>query len=152
MNALAAGGAGFLLAVLWFDLMFDVQVRRTREGTLSASILDSIATYYRRVTTDASPMGRLVSLMMLLTTTAIATQIVEGGRLVWLQWCSLALALSAFALVGARTFRFAARLGSAVDDSEVLTRLARVVYRDHLYCLCAMTVVFTLQVLQSFVE
>ena len=26
MNAAASAGAGFLLAVLWFDLMFDVQV------------------------------------------------------------------------------------------------------------------------------
>lgn len=29
MNALAAAGAGFLLAVLWFDLMFDVQALRS---------------------------------------------------------------------------------------------------------------------------
>jgi hypothetical protein len=27
MEVLTAAGAGFLLAVLWFDLMFDVQVR-----------------------------------------------------------------------------------------------------------------------------
>ena len=30
MTAFVTGGAGFLLAVLWFDLMFDVQVIRHR--------------------------------------------------------------------------------------------------------------------------
>jgi len=28
MHTFAAAGAGFLLAVLWFDLMFDVQTRK----------------------------------------------------------------------------------------------------------------------------
>jgi hypothetical protein len=28
MHIFAAAGAGFLLAVLWFDLMFDVQTRK----------------------------------------------------------------------------------------------------------------------------
>ena len=32
MNAFVAAGAGFLLAVLWFDLMFDVQVLGGREA------------------------------------------------------------------------------------------------------------------------
>ena len=31
MPAFVAAGAGFLIAVLWFDLMFDVQTRRGRE-------------------------------------------------------------------------------------------------------------------------
>ena len=31
-TALLAACGGFLIAVLWMDLMFDVQVLRTREG------------------------------------------------------------------------------------------------------------------------
>jgi hypothetical protein len=51
MSAFVTAGAGFLLAVLWFDLMFDVQVMGHREGDLPEEVLASIASYYRRVTT-----------------------------------------------------------------------------------------------------
>ena len=50
-------GAGFLLAVLWFDLMHDVQVLRLPAGEDPSAALTSIARYYRRVTTDARPMN-----------------------------------------------------------------------------------------------
>jgi hypothetical protein len=53
MNALAASGAGFLLAVLWFDLMFDVQTRKSAANVLPSDVLASISAYYRRVTTEA---------------------------------------------------------------------------------------------------
>ncbi len=49
MEAFVTAGAGFLLAVLWFDLMFDVQAR----GTVTDDAIASISAYYRRVTTDA---------------------------------------------------------------------------------------------------
>ncbi len=52
-------GAGFLLAVLWFDLMFDVQTLGRGEGQVPAEALSSIAAYYGRVTTAARPMNRL---------------------------------------------------------------------------------------------
>src|SRR2546422_6120331 len=47
--------AGFLLAVLWFDLMFDAQAlgRRPVGGPLAEPVLASIAAYYRHVTTSA---------------------------------------------------------------------------------------------------
>ena len=71
MHAFAAAGAGFLLAVLWFDLMFDVQTRKHSGGVLPPEVLGSISAYYRRVTTEAYPMNRLVALVMLLTLAAI---------------------------------------------------------------------------------
>ena len=40
MTAVAAAGAGFLLAVLWFDLMFDVQVRGHDGAELPEDVLD----------------------------------------------------------------------------------------------------------------
>src|SRR5262249_41712780 len=57
VNPLAASGAAFLLAVLWFDLMFDVQTRKYVDGTLPAEVLASISAYYRRVTIEAYPMN-----------------------------------------------------------------------------------------------
>jgi hypothetical protein len=49
MHTFAATGAGFLLAVLWFDLMFDVQLRRHTENPLPPEVLASISAYYLRV-------------------------------------------------------------------------------------------------------
>jgi hypothetical protein len=81
---------GFLIAVLWMDLMFDVQVLRKRDDVLPGPVLDSIAAYYRRVTTEASPMGRLVGVVM---ATGIATAIVQLaiGPARWVSALSLLL-------------------------------------------------------------
>ena len=54
-------GAGFLLAVLRFDLMFDVQVLGRRADDVPEAAIASIAAYYRRVTTAARPMNLLVA-------------------------------------------------------------------------------------------
>jgi hypothetical protein len=59
MHTCAAAGAAFLLAVFWFDLMFDVQTRKRVENPLPPEVLASISAYYRRVTTDAYPMNRV---------------------------------------------------------------------------------------------
>lgn len=43
MNAFAASGAAFLLAVLWFDLMFDVQTRKSAANPLPSDVLASVS-------------------------------------------------------------------------------------------------------------
>jgi hypothetical protein len=48
IHTFAAAGAGFLLAVLWFDLMFDVQTRKHASDSLPPEVLASITSYYRR--------------------------------------------------------------------------------------------------------
>jgi hypothetical protein len=58
MHACAAAGAAFLISVLWFDLMFDVQTQTHDGDTLPAGVLASISAYYRRVTVEAWPMNR----------------------------------------------------------------------------------------------
>lgn len=150
MHAIAAAGAGFLICVLWFDLMFDVQVRRHSGPVLPAPVLASIGAYYRRVTHGARPMGRLVSLVMLMTLAAIVTEIAQGHYPVWVGWPSLALALFGVGLALARIFRNAGRIARAKDSPEVLSRLARLVYTDHLACLAAMTGVVGLQIAAGF--
>ena len=76
MVAVACAGAGFLLAVLWFDLMFDVQALRRGDGELPEAALASIAGYYARVTTAARPMNRLIAAVMLVTLAALVAQVV----------------------------------------------------------------------------
>ncbi len=149
MSAIAAAGSGFLVAVLWFDLMFDVQVRRRTGEVLPPKILASISAYYRRVTIEATPMNRLVSAVMGLTVLAIVAEIVTGGTPWWIGWPSLAFALSAMGLAGARIIPNAKRLARATDSVDVQTRLARSIYREHLYCLAAMIAVLALQLVAA---
>ena len=140
MNAFVCAGAGFLLAVLWFDLMFDVQALRPRHGELPEQTLASIAGYYRRVTTAARPMNRLVAAAMLATLGALVVEIAKGVYAAWVGWASLALALTA-----ARTVPSAVRLGGRTDTAEVQSGLARAICRDHLICILAIAAVLVVQ-------
>jgi hypothetical protein len=150
MHACAAAGATFLVAVLWFDLMFDVQTRRHAEDVLPPEVLASIRGYYRRVTTEAGAMSRLITVVMGLTIAAIAAEIAQGAAPWWIGPVSLAAAVSGIGLAAVRTVRNAVRLGSDADPVDVQSRLARSVYRDHLFCLAAMVVVVGLQLAAAF--
>src|SRR3982751_212730 len=109
VTAFAAAGAAFLLAVLWFDLMFDVQVRGHRERELPEPVLASIAGYYGRVTTGARPMNRLVATAMLATLVALVVEIANGDERAWVSWGSLALTGAAVVLAAAHTVPAAVR-------------------------------------------
>jgi hypothetical protein len=137
MAALPIACGGFLLAVLWFDLMFDVQVLRHRQGDLPESVLGSIAAYYRRVTTDAQPMSFAVGIVMLVGLAAVVGQLVSGSVPRWASVTSLALAAAPIGLALRRVLPNAARLGSRVDPIAVQSALARQICSDHLFCLAA---------------
>lgn len=146
MNALVAAGAGFLFAVLWFDLMFDVQALRSREGELSEGTLSSIAGYYRRVTTTARPMDHLVALVMLVTLASIVVEIVRGDVPSWVAWSSLILAAVPITLAATRTLPKAIRLGAREGTVDRQSALARSVGREHLLCLVSIAALLVLQV------
>ncbi|HEY3019127.1 MAG TPA: hypothetical protein VGJ32_03000 [Solirubrobacteraceae bacterium] len=139
MTRFVAAGGGFLVAVLWFDLMFDVQVlrHRGRDGPLPEDVLASIAGYYRRVTTAARPMNRLIATVMVATLAAIVAQIAGGDAPGWVGWASLALAGAAIGLAAAHTVPAAVRLGARGGAAGEQSRLARSICRDHLLCLAA---------------
>jgi hypothetical protein len=145
VSAFVTAGAGFLLAVLWFDLMFDVQTLGHRKGELPEPVLASISAYYARVTTAARPMNWLISAVMLATTAGIVVQIARGDDPRWVAWASLALAVSAIALAAAHTVPSAVRLGSRADPVEVQSEAARAICRDHLFCLAAIASLLAIQ-------
>jgi hypothetical protein len=146
VEAFVAAGAGFLLAVLWFDLMHDVQVRGHDAATaLPEPVLASIAGYYARVTSAARPMNRLVALTMLATAAGIVVELVEGLDPAWLPWTTLAMAVVPIGLAGSRTVPFAVRLGTRQDDRATQSTLARRIYGDHLFCLACISVGLVLQ-------
>jgi hypothetical protein len=140
-----SAGAAFLLAVLWFDLMFDVQVLRHRGRVLPEAVLASIAGYYRRVTTAARPMNRLIALVMLGTIASVVLELVRDDTSVWVGWLSLALLVSAVGLAAARTVPSAVRLGARDETLEAQSRRARTICRDHLYCLAVISSLLVVQ-------
>jgi hypothetical protein len=147
VNALVAAGAGFLLAVLWFDLMFDVQALRGRdEKILSEPVLASIAAYYARVTTAARPMNRLIVVFMLVTLGGIVTEIVGDQVPPAIGWLSLLLAAAPILLVGIRTVPNAVRLGARGDPVDGQSALARSICREHLFCLASIAGLLVLQI------
>ncbi len=145
MTPFVTAGVGFLLAVLWFDLMFDVQAARHIGGGLPEGVLASIAGYYRRVTTTARPMNRLVAAVMMGTIVAIIVQLVRHDAPRWTASVSLALTAGAIALAALRTVPSAVRLGARSDTIEGQSRLARSILRDHLLCFAAVSAVLLVQ-------
>jgi hypothetical protein len=146
MTAFVTAPAGFLLAVLWFDLMFDVQVLRLRgREPLPEEALASIAGYYRRVTTLASPMNRLVGLVMVGLIAAIVVELARDDAPSWVSWTSLVLAGSAILTALTHTFPNAVRLGRRVDSTAAQSSLARSICRDHLLCIAAIGSLLVLQ-------
>jgi hypothetical protein len=142
----AGAGTGFLLAVLWFDLMFDVQARGHHGADLPAEVRDSIAAYYRRVTTAARPMNRLIAAVMLVTLGALIGVIVQGDTPAWSAWLALVLVVCGVALAAIRTVPHAVRLGTQADTAAQQSRLARGILRDHLLCIAAVFAALLLQV------
>jgi hypothetical protein len=146
MTAFVTAGAGFLLAVLWFDLMFDLQVPPHRARRRDPEeVLASISGYYRQVTSGAKPMNRLVGAVMVATIISIGAQIAGDDSPDWVGWASLVLAGAAIALAAVHTFPSAVRLGAGEDTVEVRSRLARSICRDHLLCLAAIASLLTIQ-------
>ena len=144
VTAFVTAGAGFLLAVLWFDLMFDVQVLRARDRK-PAEALESISAYYRRVTTAARPMNLLIGAVMAGMLGAIVAQIATDDVAGWAGWASLALGGSAIALAATHTYPAAVQLGQRADPVQAQLRLARSIGRDHLLCLAAIASLLAIQ-------
>ena len=138
---------GFLLAVLWMDLMFDVQVLRNRDTMreLPEEVLSSIAAYYRRVTTLARPMNYAVSGMMLALVVTLLAQILGRSQQRLVGLVSLPFCGGPILLAGLRVVPTAVRLGSRVDSAAEQSRLARAICRDHLLCLGGIIIFVALQ-------
>ena len=146
MTEIITAATGFLIAVLWFDLMFDVQMLPHRgNADAPGSVLDSISAYYRRVTITASPMGRLVALVMLVLIGGLVVQAANEDAPVWVSVVSFAGAAVGIGLAGVRVFGRARRLGAATDSVTVKSGLARSILRDHVVCLAGMATLLVVQ-------
>jgi hypothetical protein len=147
LSALLAACGGFLLAVLWFDLMFDVQVlgQAAAPAPLPDQTLASIAHYYARVTRGAHPMHLLVALVMAM---AVLGSLWRVGRTPRepRAWLALLLAASPIGLAGWRVFPNAVQLGARTGTLAEQSALARSIFADHVFCWLAMAAFTALQI------
>jgi hypothetical protein len=144
VHALLAACGGFLLATLWFDLMFDLQV--VGRGTpLPETTIASIAAYYRRVTTDAHPMQRLIAMVMLVTLCGSVGILVERSFR-GLKWVALLAAATPIGLAAARVFPDAIRLGARAGSLDEQSALARSIFVSHVFCLVSIAVFTAIQI------
>ncbi len=135
-----AAGAGFLIAVLWMDLIFDVQVLpHRRSAELPEPVLASIAAYYHRATTTSRPMSLLIAAVMVILLAALGFHALSGGAPLWFTALSAVLACSPILLALLRTVRHAVALGDRTGTTAEQSRLARSICRDHLFCLASMS-------------
>ncbi len=137
MTALLATCGGFLVAIVWMDLIFDVQVLRhaRASGPLPEPVLASIAGYYRRATTDSRPMGRLIAAVMAIAVLGSLYRLIVGEGALVQRIASLALCFAPAALALSRVVPNAMRLGQRSGDIAAQSALARSICRDHLLCL-----------------
>lgn len=151
MQTLLTACSGFLLAILWMDLIFDVQVlgHRTNGEELPEPVLASIANYYHRATTTSRPMSRLIAFVMLILLGALVFQAARGHDASWLLAASAVLAGVPVVLALTHTVPYAVRLGKRSDGAIEQTRLARSICRDHFICAGCMLTLLVLWLTQS---
>lgn len=131
--------AGFLLAVLWMDLMFDSQVRSCdRRGPLDERSLASIAGYYHRATTTSQPMGSAIAVVMIALVATLGVEAFRGATPAPILALGAVLAGGPILLALTRTVPNAVRLGHRSGSTAEQSRLARAVFRDHLICAICM--------------
>ncbi len=141
-------GGGFLLAVLWFDLMFDVQVwPYWGQETLPEEVLASIAGYYRRVTTDAWPMNLFVGAVMVFVLLTAFLRARDKRVTPWNRFSTLILAGAATSAGIEVAFPIAEQLGDRTDDLVTQTELANAIFVTHVACFVAITLMLVLQYL-----
>jgi hypothetical protein len=132
---------GFMLAILYIDLMFDVLTVPYRRGgaAIPAEVLDRIANYYGRVTQNPY----VLMFVMLTTTACVVLQIVYGLTPRWTAYGSLAAIALAMAAGIFKVIPSARRLASGRDSAIVRSRLAHGVFTAHaLLFVCILVLAF----------
>jgi hypothetical protein len=147
---IGAACAGFLIAVLWMDLIFDSQVLRHR-GTdvLPEPVLASISAYYRRATTASRPMSHLIAGVMAVLLGSLVFRWATAADPGWMSGATAVLAGAPILLAMTRTVPNAVRLGAGADSVHERSRLARAVCTDHIFCLVFMSAFLALWVISA---
>ena len=140
-------GGGFLLAVLWFDLKFDVLAWSAllHGSELSEDAMQAIITYYRQATGTESSGLPLIMMMMALSVVAALVQTGRSQLPLMLRGAALLFLVAPIALAGGRVVPNARILATQTMDLQTQTDLAILILHDHLYCFSSITAFLLLQ-------
>ncbi|HUL99084.1 MAG TPA: hypothetical protein VLU24_06645 [Mycobacterium sp.] len=134
---------GFMLAVLYIDLMFDVTAvpyRRTKEP-LPGEVVEPIASYYRRITQNPY----VLMFVMLTATVCIVAEIVYDLVPRWAGYVSLALMGAAMLAGAGKVIPAAQRLASGKDADDKRTRLVHSMLPGHVVLLISILLLALVQ-------
>ncbi len=134
---------GFMLAVLYIDLMFDVMAvphRRTGK-TLPKEVLDPITRYYGRITQNPY----VLMFVMLTTTICLVMEIVYDLAPRWAAYSSLVLMGLAVVAGTAKVIPTAQRLASGKDPEDRQTGLIHSMFPSHVFLLICILLLTAIQ-------
>jgi len=134
---------GFLIAILWTDLVFDSSVLpyRGKNELLPEEVLSTTSHYYRRVTYKPYALFVIMAAML----TVIIQQIVQNLVPAWVGWSSLLLFLVPTGYASVYIIPMAGRLGSRTDTIEKQSELARSLFNAHVFCLILIVLLAAVQ-------
>jgi len=138
---------GFMLSVLYIDLMFDVTAvpyRRTG-AALPKEVLVPITHYYGRITQNPY----VLMFVMLTTTASLVAQIVYDLVPRWAAYSSLVLMGLAMLAGSLKVIPAAQRLSSGKDPEDVQTRLIHSMLPGHIFLLVSILVLAAIQLSTS---
>jgi hypothetical protein len=138
---------GFMIAVLYIDLVFDVSGlphRRSRE-LLPAAVLDPIATYYRYITRNPY----LLMFIMLTAAGCLVTQVVYGLVPRWVGYGSLVLMLLNALVAVLKVIPTAQRLAAGSDTAESRSRMVHSLLPYHLVLLASVLLLAVMQLIAT---
>ncbi len=139
---------GFMIAVLYMDLVFDISAlpHRRDKGPLPPEILDPITIYYRYITRNPY----LLMFVMLTTLVSIIVQIVYATVPRWTGYTALFCIL--FAMVGgtAKVIPTAQRLATGKDTVEERSRMIHSMFPFHILLLISILALAAVEFSSTF--
>jgi hypothetical protein len=136
---------GFMIAVLYIDLVFDVSgLPHRRSGEpLAPAILDPIATYYRYITRNPY----LLMLIMATAAACIIAQIFYELVPRWIGYASLLLMVLNTLIAVLKVIPAAQRLASGKDTPELRSQMVHSMLPYHLLLLAAVLLLAAIQLI-----
>jgi len=124
-------GIGFLLAVLWIDLVFDAMVMpyHDKNEPLPEKVLGTMSSFYHHIAFNPIPLF----VVMLIMLGILILQLVQHSIPVLLGWLSLVLFLIPTGYAALQIIPVANRLGSRKDTHAKQSELARSLFTMHLF-------------------
>ncbi len=134
---------GFMIAVLYIDLMFDVSAvpyRRTGEP-LPAPVAESIASYYRRITQNPYVLMFVMFTAMVCIIAEIWYELVPR----WVGYSSLVFMGIGMGAGAGKVIPAAQRLAAGKDPEDKRTRLVHSMFPSHILLLVSILLLALVQ-------